>query len=271
MIFFRLIDVSLVVLTIVFVACLLLVGMYYSQSAAIVEGELNVVSSTPDATASPTADISSDPAALPGSQPKALVIGSLVYIENVPLLSQHPRWPTGCEIVAAAMLAEFYGVHKSVDEWIELLPMGPLIWRDGQMHGPDPREMFVGSPYNRHSFGVYHQPILRVLEPFFGDRVINMTKRPWEEYEAIVRAGNPVALWGTISNLPVRRIDRWVTPSGEIFHWNGNAHVMLLVGFSETSVLVNDPWTGTLRRFEKYAFKQRWKALGRQGIAIRSE
>ncbi|MBT9154292.1 MAG: hypothetical protein DDT39_00963 [Firmicutes bacterium] len=252
---FRLIDWSLAVVAVVFVAFLVLIGMYYTGSA---ESSESVI-------------ISELAAARPDTSAPALVIGSLVYIENVPLFSQHPRWPTGCEVVSLAKLAGFYGVHKSVDEWIELLPQGPLVWRNGRLHGPDPREMFAGSPHSRQSFGVYHQPLLRMLEPYFGARIINMTKRPWEEYEAMVRAGNPVAVWGTISNLPVRRTDSWVTPQGEVVHWNGNQHVMLLVGFSETSVLVNDPWTGTLRRFDKNAFKQRWKALGRQGIAIGPE
>ncbi|MBT9177327.1 MAG: hypothetical protein DDT20_01660 [Firmicutes bacterium] len=267
MIVFRLIDWSLAVVAVVFVAFLVLVGVYYTGSAESSESAI-------------ISELAAAREELPPEIPKitspdtitpALVFGSLVYIENVPLFSQHPRWPTGCEVVSLAKLAGFYGVHKSVDEWVELLPQGPLAWRDGRLHGPDPREMFAGNPYSRQSFGVYHQPLLRMLEPFFGERVINMTQRPWEEYETMVRAGNPIAVWGTISNLPVRRTDSWVTPQGEVFHWNGNQHVMLLVGFSETSVLVNDPWTGTLRRFDKNAFKQRWKALGRQGIAIGPE
>lgn len=264
MISFRLIDLSLAVLAVIFVALLALLGMYHAGSAE--SSELAILGGL-------VAEGQAQEPEMPhaeslGAIRPALVIGSLVYIENVPLLSQHPRWPTGCEVVALAKLAEFYGVKKSVDEWITLLPQGPLFWRDGRLHGPDPREMFVGSPYSRNSFGVYHQPILRMLEPWFPDRVINMTKRPWEEYEAMVRAGNPVMVWGTISNLPVQRTDSWVTPRGEVFHWNGNQHVMLLVGFSDTGVLVNDPWTGTLRRFDKAVFKQRWQALGRQGIAI---
>ena len=265
MIIFRLIDLSLAVVAVVFVACLVLIGMYYSGSAESSEGvvipELPKIASS-DSSSSPDINAS------PDTVPRALVIGSLVYIESVPLFSQHPRWPTGCEVVSLAKLAEFHGVSKSVDEWITRLPQGPLVWRNGRLHGPDPREMFAGSPFSSQAYGVYHQPLLRMLEPYFGGRIINMTKQPWEEYEALVRAGHPVAIWGTISNLPVRRTDSWVTPQGEVFHWNGNQHVMLLVGFSETSVLVNDPWTGTLRRFDKAVFKQRWKALGRQGIAI---
>ena len=264
MISFRLIDLSLAVLAVIFVALLALLGLYYVGNAA---------SSEPDIPGGLVAESQEQEPEVPHNESPpairpALVTGSLVYIENAPLFSQHPRWPTGCEVVALAKLAEFYGVQKSVDEWITQLPQGSLFWRDGRLHGPDPREMFVGSPYNRNSYGVYHQPLLLMLEPYFGDRVINMTERPWEEYEAMVRAGNPIAVWGTISNLPVLRTDAWITPQGDIHHWNGNQHAMLLVGFSDTSVLVNDPWTGTLRRFDKAVFQQRWKALGRQGIAI---
>jgi len=261
---FRLIDLSLAVAAGIFIALLAVLGLYYTDSAESSELGLGEVLAAADQPHDTKALLNSSPA----SANSPLVIGSLVYIQGVPLLSQHPRWPTGCEVVALAKLAGFNGVQKSVDEWITLLPQGELFWRDGRLHGPDPREMFVGCPYRRHSFGVYHQPLLRMLEPVFGDRVVNMTNRPWEEYEAMVRAGNPVAVWGTISNLPVRRTDAWITPRGEVHHWNGNQHVMLLVGFSNTSVLVNDPWTGTLRRFDKAAFQQRWQALGHQGITI---
>ncbi len=265
MISFRVIDLALAVLTGILVAFLVFVGMYYTGSAESGGHYVRDESAAPSHEA--PAELSQT--AAPKADHRVRVIGSLVYIEGAPLFSQHPRWPTGCEVVALAKLAQFYGVHKPVDDWIKLLPQGPLFWRDGRLHGPDPREMFAGSPYNRQSFGVYHQPLLRMLGPWFGDRVVNMTKRPWEDYETMVRAGNPVLVWGTISNLPVRRADSWITPQGEVFHWNGNAHVMLLVGFSETSVLVNDPWTGTLRRFDRGAFKQRWQTLGYQGIAIR--
>ncbi|MBS4055212.1 MAG: C39 family peptidase [Thermaerobacter sp.] len=192
-----------------------------------------------------------------------------IVIEGVPVVHQMPRWPTGCEVVSIKMLAEFYGVSKSVDEWIARMPQGDIYWRGGRRHGPDPRQKFAGSPYSVHSYGVYHQPMLAMLKPYFGDRLVNMTGRPWGEYEDMIIAGNPIAIWGTIENLPVVLRGTWLTPAGDEYQWRGNGHTMLLVGFSKTEVVVNDPYTGRQRRFDKEVFLQRWAAMGQQGIAIR--
>lgn len=192
-----------------------------------------------------------------------------IIIDNVPLIHQMPRWPTGCEVVSIKMLAEFYGVNKTVDEWIDLMPRGDIHWLGGTRYGPSPKEKFAGNPYTLNSYGVYHQPIVKMLEPYFGDRLINMTGKPWGDYEDMILAGNPIAIWGTIENLPVVLRDTWVTPTGEEYQWRGNGHCMILVGFSKTHVLLNDPYTGSLRRFDREIFLQRWQDMGQQGIAIR--
>lgn len=219
-------------------------------------------------------------AGLPPAIPEYLVMpapvaprftSDAVIIDGVENVHQMPKWPTGCEVVALKILAEFYGVSLSVDDWITLMPRGDLYWRGGRMYGPDPREAFAGNPYSAHSYGVYHQPMISMLEPFFGDRVINMTGRRWGDYEDMIIAGNPVMIWGTINNLPIVLRDTWVTPAGDVYEWRGNWHAMVLVGFSKTEILVNDPYTGTTRRFDRETFIERWASMGRQGIAIRPE
>jgi len=192
-----------------------------------------------------------------------------IIIDGVPIVHQMPRWPTGCEAVSIKMLAEFSGVDKSVDEWIARMPRGDIYWRAGRRYGPDPRQKFAGNPYSAQSYGVYHQPMLAMLKPYFGDRLINMTGRPWGEYEDMIIAGSPIAIWGTIENLPVFLRGTWLTPSGDEYQWRGNGHTMVLVGFSKTEVVVNDPFTGRQRRFDKEVFLQRWAVMGMQGIAIR--
>lgn len=206
--------------------------------------------------------------AVPTPRPARFTRDAIV-IDGVPIVHQMPRWPTGCEVVSIKMLAEFYGVNKTVDEWILRMPRGDIYWRAGRRRGPDPRKKFAGNPYSVHSYGVYHQPMLAMLQPYFGDRLINMTGRPWGEYEDMIIAGNPIAIWGTIENLPIFLRGTWVTPAGDEYQWRGNGHTMVLVGFSKTEVVVNDPFTGTQRRFNKEIFLQRWADMGKQGIAIR--
>lgn len=253
---FKLIDVAIMILAVVLAVCVYLVSLEYQAASANSSGGAEIIHQNPTGKA-------------PAAGAELLKKGELVFIEQVPLVRQMPRWPTGCEIVATKMLAEFYGVNKSVDDWIGLLPRGDVYLKDGKMYGPDPREMFVGNPYSTSGYGVYHQPIMTMLRPYFGDRLINMTGLPFSEYERMLRTGNPIAIWGTIWNMDVVRRRSWITPSGEEFWWNGNAHCMVLVGFNNTHVFLNDPWSGSLVRHDKKTFLERWEVMGRQGIAIK--
>lgn len=256
MIVFKLIDAAIAVLAIVLAGCVYLIALEYRAPTADNNGGAEIIHQNPTGQA-------------PAAGAETLKKGELVFIVNVPIVRQMPRWPTGCEIVATKMLAEFYGVNKSVDDWINLLPRGDVYTQNGKLYGPDPREMFVGNPYSNAGYGVYHQPIMRMLKPYFGDRLINMTGLPFSEYEKMVRTGNPIAIWGTIWNRDIEPRRTWTTPTGEEFQWNGNAHCMVLVGYTNTHVFLNDPYSGSLVKHDKKTFLERWEVMGRQGIAIR--
>lgn len=196
--------------------------------------------------------------------------GATVRILNVPVLAQFPRHPTGCEAVALTMLLQWAGKQISVDTVIAQLPQGPVPrYRDGILHGPDPREVFVGSPYDgTHSFGVFHQPLLRLLERHFPGHARNLTGQPWEAVERQVAAGIPVVVWATIRMLPVKSTVAWKIPDGTLFRWPGNEHALLVTGFTAGLVLVNDPWTGKQEQYPAGLFRQRWRELGSQALSL---
>ncbi|HSV96129.1 MAG TPA: C39 family peptidase [Spirochaetota bacterium] len=197
--------------------------------------------------------------------------GAAYRVLNVPVIHQMPRYPTGCEAVAMTMLLQWAGKSITVDQVIAHMPRGPKPqWKDGVLHAPDPREAFVGNPYDdRGSFGIYHQPLLRMLELFFPGRAVNLTDEPWEKIEAHLAGGVPVVIWGTIKMLPMKPTLTWKTPAGDSFQWRGNEHAMTMVGFDDTHVFVNDPYTGRLEIYRKELFIDRWRSMFSQAISIR--
>lgn len=63
----------------------------------------------------------------------------------VPLLSQEQLgMPTGCELVSAYMLLEYYGCSMSFEEWIaNCVPMQEFWYEDGQLCNLSPWEAFI--------------------------------------------------------------------------------------------------------------------------------
>lgn len=196
--------------------------------------------------------------------------GTSRHIQNVPLIHQMPRYPTGCEAVSMTMLLQWAGLDITTEDVIRHMPRGPKpATKDGVLHAPDPREAFIGNPYDdKGSFGIYHEPLLAMLDLYFPGKAVNLTGLPWEKIEAHVASGIPVVIWGTIKMLPSKPTLAWRTPSGDSFQWIGNEHAMTMVGFDDIRVFVNDPYTGKLEKYDKIVFIERWNSLSSQAISI---
>ena len=186
------------------------------------------------------------------------------YQIAVPYIDQSVRYPTGCESVSTVMLLQYLGMDISVDEFIErYLKRRDMQVCDGQMHGPDPREYFCGSPYDEDSFGCYAPVILDALEKVFetgfgkendGSNKNRGVQKPL--YEAVDETGTPtgellrqyidndmpVIYWACINmREPVTGPEWKLFDSGNTFTWISNEHCMLLVGYDEEGYYFNDP------------------------------
>lgn len=97
---------------------------------------------------------------------------------SVPYIDQSVKYPTGCESVSTVMLLQFLGVSITVDEFIENdLKKEAFETRNGELFGPDPRECFVGSPYDDESFGCY-APVIKESLELFWEKSIGFLIRP---------------------------------------------------------------------------------------------
>ncbi len=54
-----------------------------------------------------------------------------------------------------------------------------------------------------------------------------------------------------------------------IINWLIPEHSVLVVGYTETTIIINDPATGTRRELDRELFKTRWEQMGRQAVAIK--
>ena len=194
-------------------------------------------------------------------------------IENVPVLSQFPEFPTGCESVSAVMVLKFLGEDISAAKFIdEYLPKNAeFYWKWTKRYGPSPYEFFIGNPGTSASYGCMAPVIEKALCDYFGgsDRVRNTTGTELSQLcKEYIDNNIPVIVWATINMLETVPKNSWYLSDGKRFTWPGNEHCMVLTGYDSESYYFNDPYAGKLVKYEKETVEQRYSELGKQSVAV---
>ena len=193
---------------------------------------------------------------------------------SVPYIDQSVKYPTGCESVSTVMLLQFLGVSITVDEFIENdLKKEAFETRNGELFGPDPRECFVGSPYDDESFGCYAPVIKESLEHVLGEeyRVLNKTGTDTKELiRDYIDRGMPVIYWACINmREPIVGPEWKLKKTGETFTWISNEHCMLLVGYDKENYYFNDPYENHgVIGYPKAVVEKRYTAQHMQAVVV---
>ena len=193
---------------------------------------------------------------------------------SVPYISQAGGYPTGCEIVSASMLLQYYEYNVSVDEFIDnYLENSFLEEVNGDLYGPNPNEVFVGDPRSVYSYGCYAPVIVNSLNKILdGEHLAkNTTGSEFNELiENYIDREIPVLVWTSINLLPTSAGTQWyIRESGDKFQWINNEHCMVLVGYDEDKYYFNDPYDDNgVVGHDKELVEERFKELGKQSVAI---
>ena len=190
-----------------------------------------------------------------------------VKIGNEITYSQYPEYPTGCESIALKILLEYNGVYVSAEDIINKLKKGELPHKiEEKTYGGNPNIEFIGDPRNDFSYGVYNTPIAEVANTFKGG-VQNKEGLELEEILNIVSQNRPVMVWTTINNMSSYISKAWIyRPTGEIIYWKSNEHVVVIIGYNEKQVIVSDPYSGTITRYNRETFKENYNYLGKRAV-----
>ena len=193
---------------------------------------------------------------------------------SVPYISQDEKYPTGCEVVSASMLLQYYKYDISVDEFIDnYLESSFLEEIDGKLYGPNPNKAFVGDPRSIYSYGCYAPVIVNSLNKILStDHLVkNTTGRELNELiENYIDKEIPLLLWTSIELRPTDLGTQWyIRESGEEFQWISNEHCMVLVGYDEYKYYFNDPYEDNgVVGYDKELVEKRFKELGQQSVVI---
>lgn len=155
---------------------------------------------------------------------------------NVPVISQMPELPTGCEMTAVAMLLQYKGVKIS----------------KFQVADQTPRSMnadagFIGDPYSPTGGWVFPQGIAPVVNKYLG-KSVDLTGASISTIYKKLTQGHPVVVWmanfNTFSN-----------------------HAIILTGYNKKSIFYNNPWTGKKEKISKPEFMIHWNDNERRALS----
>lgn len=194
---------------------------------------------------------------------------------DVPLISQLPELYNGCEITSLAMLLEYLQHPVDKLDLAEMLPKDETpaqLDEDGTiLVWGDPDQGFVGNIYGDDlGYGVNVKPIAYVLEQLYAPGALDLTGRDFSVIEKTIAKGKPVIIWNIAS---FEQSDAWVTwktPAGKDVEATFQEHCVLMVGFDDDYVYVNNPFEGIqAQAVAKWSFIEAWEQMGSKALTYK--
>ncbi|WP_181956652.1 C39 family peptidase [Paenibacillus piri] len=190
---------------------------------------------------------------------------------DAPLVRQLPELPSGCEVTSLAMMLQFLGIAKDKMDLVPEMKRDTTPLRRGKdgkiAYWGNPNTGFVGEVTAAgKGFGIYHGA-LHELQKQYVPTAVDLTGQPFETLEQKLREGIPSIVWTTIDYRVPEKWTVWDTPIGPI-QTTFMEHAVLLVGFDDDYVYVNDPLNSQPKiKIGKTRFLETWEAMGKQALS----
>lgn len=188
-------------------------------------------------------------------------------LPNFPTYDQRKYYPNGCESVSLHLLLKYNGVEVSPETIVNTLKKGDTPHMEGNVkYGGDPEIEFVGNPKDKSGYGVYENPIITVANQY-KKGIKKITGSSLSRVLEIVESGHPVQVWASSYQRTPTKCNTWIhKESGKTITWYCNFHSLVVIGFSLNKVIVSDPLTGTIVKYDRNRFEQAYDFYGRRAI-----
>ena len=189
----------------------------------------------------------------PLSEPPVSVSYSVPHTKSGDLavrpICQYPDWPTGCEIVSAAIVLDYNGIDVSVATLVDdYLPQSlDFYYPNGNIfamrRGPDLRKVFVGDPRSENSYGCFAPVIAQLMRDYLPDigqdpaRVRETTGTSLDDLcRDYIDKGIPVIMWATGDMAEVRPGATWRLDDGTEFTFPTGEHCLVPVSYTHLTL-----------------------------------
>lgn len=194
---------------------------------------------------------------------------------HVSAQSQLPELANGCEVTSLSMLLAYEGhpVSKVILAEEEPQDKTPLVMNQETkqiISWGNPDVGFVGSVtgQTQMGYGIYHGPLVKLVDEISPNRGLDLTGLPFSDIENVVAHGTPVLVWDTATFSPTDDWVTWQSPTG-LVHATFDEHAVLLVGYTDDAVYINNPLTGiAAQKVPIQSFVEAWEQMGKQAITV---
>ncbi|MCM3585589.1 C39 family peptidase [Mesobacillus maritimus] len=188
---------------------------------------------------------------------------------DAPFIRQNPELPRGCEVTSLAMLLNHAGVK--VDKMTLANKVKKVPFEKSGLRG-NLNDGFVGNmqTMSKPGIGVYHAPIKDLAESYLPGKVIDFTGKDFDEVITHLDQNRPVwvIVTSTYDVVPEAKWETWQTSSGPL-KITYKMHSVLVTGYDQNSVYINDPLTSKNRKLPRKKFISGWEQIGKQAITIK--
>lgn len=156
---------------------------------------------------------------------------------NVPIISQRPQLPTGCEITAVTMMLQYKGAKVDKVMLAKKMP-----------YSSNPSKGYVGNPFTSHGWTIYPPALMNLVKKYAGSS-INLTGKSHATIEKQLRNNKPIVVW--------------VSPMHGF-----TVHALVLTGYDQNNYYFNDCWTGKKNvKISKNQFNRMWGNQHKRAIS----
>lgn len=202
-----------------------------------------------------------------------------ILLEDVPYYTQHGLLPTGCELVSAKMLLEYYTEEPvDIQDIIDRVDCQYPKSVDGVACAPHPSEAFIGSPWDPTSFGCFSPIICDMMNDLLPDEymAVDTTGKELQELaETYLPQNKPVLVWATISmvrsfpHMGWYLSDEHCQPTDEWYDWLANEHCLVLIGYDEDYYYFNDPYAwNACTKYRRDIVETRFEEMDRYSAVV---
>ncbi|MBQ2605195.1 MAG: C39 family peptidase [Clostridia bacterium] len=203
------------------------------------------------------------------------------YLIDVAQINQNNNLVTGCEIVSAKMVLDYYGKKNiTFDEMKKHIEFWDLKVSDkGKLYGKTPYEAFIGNPDIMSGFGCFPPVIEDMIDDFdFEDLYAEDTCGLPLDFLAktYVSQDIPVLVWATVGMSESFPTYTWYgvghkgEPNKKTYTWLAGEHCLVLVGYDKNYYSFADPMAyQKVTKYDKKLVEKRYKEIGMQSMIIR--
>ncbi|PDY46951.1 C39 family peptidase [Bacillus pseudomycoides] len=194
-----------------------------------------------------------------------------VYLD-APMIFQLPELHNGCEVVSMTMMLKYHGHNVDKLTLAKQLPVDstPMIKSAGSiLTWGDPSVGFVGDVTGASpGYSIDPAPLKRLLDRYTNSG-IDLSGSDFSKIERLLAQGKPVVTWITASFSHPVSPQSWKTLSGKVIQADFDMHVVLVTGYDNDYVYINDPLRrGKGAKILKSKFISSYNYMGKKALSM---